>query len=332
MSTDNDSSQPPPCPEEPIKSTSTTGQTLLLPNGHTLGYATYGSPIGHPLFFPHGYPSSRLEGIWLHQAAQTLNIHIISPDRPGIGLSTRSPTRTLLEFPSLISFLATYLRLSSFSILGSSGGGPYALACAYKLKDDRRLRCVGVVAGFGPPNLGFEGMGWGNRLLLRGLQWWPSAVHKLMEWTLMRAAQNPDSSVLRDEWKKAVSRMTGRDREVFEKDSKEGGGSGEIFEACVEGAREHWRQGKGGFVDDGRVVMSPWGFELEDVEFEGVRLFYGTKDTNTPVQMGRVMAGRLRNATLNEYEGETHTSIVDHIEEILRDLCLTEAGKKGNEE
>lgn len=70
--------------------------------------------------------------------------------------------------------------------------------------------------------------------------------------------------------------------------------------------------------------MGEWGFELEDIEYEGVKLYYGTKDTNTPVQMGRTMARRLRNAVLREFGGETHMSIVDHTEDILKDLCWEE--------
>ena len=34
------------------------------------------------------------------------------------------------------------------TVLGESGGGPYALACAYELGD--RVDCVAVVGGLGP--------------------------------------------------------------------------------------------------------------------------------------------------------------------------------------
>jgi hypothetical protein len=68
-------------------------------------------------------------------------------------------------------------------------------------------------------------------------------------------------------------------------------------------------------------VVGEWGFELEEVAFEGLRLHYGTKDVNTRVEVGRAMAGRLRDALLREFEGETHLSIMDRTEEILRDLC-----------
>jgi hypothetical protein len=69
--------------------------------------------------------------------------------------------------------------------------------------------------------------------------------------------------------------------------------------------REHWRQGKGGFAD-----------------FEGIKLCYGPVDTNAPFAIGRQMEARLKRAGLRMYEGKTHMSIVDHTEEILRDLYV----------
>ncbi|CAM6111966.1 unnamed protein product [Calypogeia fissa] len=283
--------------------------TMQLSSGHTLGYAVHGPSSGFPIFFPHGFPSSRLEACWLSKAAHKVGVKFIAPDRPGIGLSTRDPNRTLLQFPNLISQLATHWVLSNLVSSAALEEAHIPFACA-KVLPPSQLVSVGIVAGFGPPSLGFEGMSVGNKFLL-GLQWCPSLIQKLMEWTFMRSARNPDPEVFRAESEKAV--------EVFEKDAIEGG---ELFQACVGGAREHWRQGRGGFVDDGRVVVAPWGFELEDVEFEGVQLFYGTADTKTPVSIGRQIAARLKKAVLTEYEGETHMSIVDHTEDMLRKLVV----------
>jgi pimeloyl-ACP methyl ester carboxylesterase len=45
--------------------------------------------------------------------------------------------------------LANHMGLDRFAILGVSGGGPYAVACAHALPREM-LSAVGVIAG-GPP-------------------------------------------------------------------------------------------------------------------------------------------------------------------------------------
>jgi hypothetical protein len=82
----------------------------------------------------------------------------------------------------------------------------------------------------------------------------PSVVHKVTEWTITRKTGNPDTGILRGEWKKALKYLIEREKEVMTKDQMESGGA--YFEACIDGVREHWRQGIGGFVDDGRVDTS----------------------------------------------------------------------------
>lgn len=43
--------------------------------------------------------------------------------------------------------------------------------------------------------------------------------------------------------------------------------------------REHFRQGAGGPILEGQVLMESWGFDLEDIEAE-VMLWYGTAAIN----------------------------------------------------
>ncbi|OJD15779.1 hypothetical protein AJ78_03997 [Emergomyces pasteurianus Ep9510] len=143
--------------------TTQTTQTLSLSlppsnsnsNPRTLSYAEYGPPTGFPLLFFHGYPSSRLEAASLTPVAHRLHLRIIAPDRPGFGRSTHQPKRRIMDWPADVRALADHLGLARFAVLGGSGGGPYALACAREGGKDgvlggRRLVGVGVVAGAGP--------------------------------------------------------------------------------------------------------------------------------------------------------------------------------------
>ena len=64
-----------------------TDQTIKLADGRALGYAEFGNPSGVPVFFFHGFPASRLEGIVLDATARAVGARLIAPDRPGFGIS-----------------------------------------------------------------------------------------------------------------------------------------------------------------------------------------------------------------------------------------------------
>lgn len=90
---------------------------LLLPDGRKLGYTQYGSLDGRPVFYLHGHPASRVEGAHLHDIGLKLGARIISPDRPGFGLSSPQPGRTLLDYPKDVESLADHLKLDVYGVL-----------------------------------------------------------------------------------------------------------------------------------------------------------------------------------------------------------------------
>lgn len=130
--------------------------TVTLPDGRTLSYAQYGLLTGPAVFYLHGLPGSRLEGALFDAPAITPRARIISVERPGYGLSSPQPDRTILDHAKDIDYLARHLDLESYAVLGISGGGPYALACAAALPADR-LKAVLLICGLGPPDLSKKG-------------------------------------------------------------------------------------------------------------------------------------------------------------------------------
>ena len=130
-----------------------TDLSIRLPDGRRLGYAEYGDPAGKPVLHFHGTPDSRLEGTLpsVAEAAARLGVRLILPDRPGIGLSDFKPGRAILDWPADVLALADALNLPRFALMGLSGGGPYAAACAYKIP--QRLTRVGIISGVAPPDM-----------------------------------------------------------------------------------------------------------------------------------------------------------------------------------
>src|SRR5689334_6768677 len=117
---------------------------LRLRDGRRLAYNEWGDPRGKPVLYFHGLHSSRLA---LYRDADFFAAHgirFITTDRPGVGQSDPQPHRTLLDWPADVIQLADALGLDRFAILAITGGGPYALACAYAIP--ARLTGVAIVS------------------------------------------------------------------------------------------------------------------------------------------------------------------------------------------
>lgn len=124
-----------------------------------LAWDEYGDPAGVPIFYYHGWPSSRLQARLAHHLAAARNLRLIAMDRPGMGKSTLVPNRHLNDWPDLMARFADHLGIDKFGQLGVSGGGPYVLACAAKIPN--RLIASAVLAGMVPillTNLGTGGL------------------------------------------------------------------------------------------------------------------------------------------------------------------------------
>ncbi len=119
----------------PVMTQPTHMHRIPLPDGRTLAVAEYGDPAGKPLLFLHGTPGShRLAGI-IAQKAGEYGFRLLAPDRPGLGLSSPHPTRTFLGFAEDIRAVLDHLGLAKVDLVGISGGGPYALACAHAIQE-----------------------------------------------------------------------------------------------------------------------------------------------------------------------------------------------------
>ncbi|MGH6634747.1 MAG: alpha/beta fold hydrolase [Gammaproteobacteria bacterium] len=289
------------------------GDTIKLADGRQLGWAEFGDPQGLPLFYFHGFPASRLEGKLIEAAALRNGIRVIAPDRPGYGISDFQPGRRLLDWPCDVEALADCLRIDRFIVLGMSGGGPYALACAHTMAP--RLRTVGVVCGLGPvfepwarrsmhwpARLGF-GLARRSKRLLRfaygGVTAWvikqrPETLRRL----LTSSAPEADSSVVRQP---------------------------EINQILFDSAREALRQGPEGALWDFIAYAHPWGFEPQDIRCR-VQLWHGKADALVPPAHGHYFATELPNVVADFLPGEGHFSLaIKHTDLILRALASDRA-------
>ncbi len=120
--------------------------------GRALEVREYGDPGGRPIFFFHGLIGSHHQASYVADQARARGLRIIAPNRPGVGESEFIERASLLEAVDDLEDLAEALRIDDFSVIGISGGTPYALAALHRLGD--RIRTVTVLSGMGPARLG----------------------------------------------------------------------------------------------------------------------------------------------------------------------------------
>ncbi len=139
---------------------------LAMRSGRILEVREYGDPAGHPVFFFHGLIGSHHQASYIADCAREKGLRIISPNRPGVGRSEFTQRQTALESASDVQDIAAALELDDFSLIGISGGTPYALAAL--IRQPERVRTVTLISGMGPMQLSgaLSGMGRRRRTIL----------------------------------------------------------------------------------------------------------------------------------------------------------------------
>ncbi len=287
-----------------LNTSNTTDKVLSLRDGRALGYAEYGDPSGKPVFFFHGLPGSRRQRHPDDSIAIELGAHIIAIDRPGYGLSDFQPGRKLLDWPGDVAQLADWLKIDQFSAIGLSGGGPYLLACAYKIPE--RISSATVISGMGPIDdpEATKGMLPSMRLGL--------GIAPRVPWGFVRLALDPVAKMVSRNpagAKKFVpSSAPEADKKAFARS--------DIQEVDRQDLVEAYRNGAQGAFWEVVTLASPWGFRLEDIN-KKIHLWHGEEDTTVPPHMGRYVARTLPDCEPRFYAGEGHMLMYNYWREIL---------------
>ena len=277
---------------------SATNKTLTLKSGRLLGYAEYGDPAGRPMVGFHGMPGSRLSMQMLDKAAVSHGVRLIAPDRPGYGLSQPDPRGSLLGYVDDVLELTAALQIERFGILGVSGGGPYPLACAYKIP--QRVTVAALISGIGPLSLPNS-----TRDMIRS--------NKIM-FTIGRLSPALTGFMLPRLIRASLPSM---DKHVQSGTSPTADLSPEVFAIMTTDQREAIRSGGQGVIFDMKILWRPWGFRFEDVHTQ-VLLWHGAADNLAPVSLARYMAEHLPNCEATFYPNEGHTDpLTKHIDEIV---------------
>ena len=296
-------------------------QSIALRDGRRLAYSECGSSNGYPVIFFHGYPSSRLEPLFLSTIAARHDIRLIGPDRPGFGQSSPQPGRTILDWPDDVRELAQHLDLKRFAVIGGSGGGPYALACGLKLPR-KMVSAVGLLASAAPWEAGpgipipeeyrnpFNSRP--RRMLASLANHVPSTLEIMTDVMVGTARWLANTRYVQRQ-------LDGWIEKNSDPDSKEEETIVEARNKLIELTSEAFAQGSKATVEEARLLTRDWGFKLEDLTDQRILIWHGKKDVNAPINLIRYMASRLQRVELKEYDLD-HYQMGTVIEEVLVDL------------
>ena len=284
-----------------------SGRTIRLDDGRELGFIEYGDPAGRPVLFFHGFGSSRVLRHPDDTIAASLGLRMIAVDRPGIGLSTPQPGRRLLDWPSDVGQLVDDLDIERFTVVGYSGGAPYALACAFRWPE--RVEVCGLVSGPAPLSgvRDADYMFRRHRTAARAAGRAPWML-RLVMWNWARTQLRDPVRHLDD----AVARMIEADQLIM--------GDPALRALMIQNAGELYRQGRRGLYDEALVLARPWGFRPEEIRVP-VLLWHGELDRTVPPAMARHIARSIPGCRAHFYPGEGHHLVYERWREILATLA-----------
>lgn len=274
-------------------------------DGRVITLEVVGDRAAKPVLLCHGLADSRLAAQPLQQTALELGLRIIAPDRPGIGGTDRHRLSQLADWAEDAADLLDVLQIDSAAVIGVSGGGPFAAACAARMPG--RIRSLMLVAPLGLPGWPTNGMATGERLSLL----LAARAPEFGGWSLDRLA------ALARRWPQLFLRLAATAQPEADTRALQEPGMREAF---LTSYVEAFRAGSWGVAQDLRVLTRPWGFDLGAIKAP-TWVHQGDADTTVPPQHARLYAEAIPGAQLQIHPGDGHFSIFNHPATILAPLA-----------
>jgi len=281
-----------------------TEADIRLPDGRILhvydtredgnGRSPHDSSALLPVLWLHGSPNIGSPPEPLFAAAAANGLRWISYDRPGYGGSSAHDGRTVESAAADVGAITAALGIGRLGVLGHSGGGPHALACAALLPD----RVVAAVSVSAPAPFGADGLDWfagtspgnaaENRAAAAGRAALESHLNSDTEPEEMAAFfTEADIAALGDRW------------------SWLAGVAGQAIQ-----------QGHEGYVEDILAGVQPWGFAPADITVP-VLVMHGGDDRMVPAAHAEWLASQCPASELRIIPEAGHITVLDSAPEAL---------------
>jgi pimeloyl-ACP methyl ester carboxylesterase len=192
-----------------------------------------------------------------------------------------------------VAAIAGALGIGRFAVLGHSGGGPHALACAALLPE----RVIAAVSVSGPAPFDADGLDW------------------FAGWSPGIAAENRAAAGGRAALEAHWAESEPEDMAAFFTDADLAalGGSWSWLAGV---AGQAMQQGNEGFLEDTLAGARPWGFGLDAIRVP-VLIMHGANDKMVPCGHGEWLAARCPAAESRIVPDGGHITVLDSAPEAL---------------
>ena len=233
------------------------------------------------LFWHNGSPHSGELLPPIVEAAEARNIRVVTYARPSYGGSSPNPGRNVASAASDVASIADSLGIERFAVMGASGGGPHALACAALLPD--RVFAAVTLAGVAPFSDAFD---WFGGMASPG--------------ALQAARQGRDARAryaVTETFDPAV--FTPADWAALDADWRSLGAD----------ANRAGDAGPDGLIDDDTAFATDWGFDPATIATP-VLLIHGKEDRMVPASHSQWLVPRIPAAELWLRPDDGHVSVL----------------------
>jgi pimeloyl-ACP methyl ester carboxylesterase len=282
---------------------------LRLPDGRSLDVFVDGPEDGTPLVYHMGTPSS---GVPFGPTVQTLaerGLRYVSFSRAGYGSSSRRAGRAVVDVVEDTVAVLDAIGAEHCYIVGWSGGGPHALACAARMPE----KVIGVATIGGVAPYPAEGLDWNAGMGAENIEEFGAALTGPDELTAFMervapALQTVNAGGVADAFGDLIDEV---DR---------GSLTGAFADGTAGSFREALRNGYWGWFDDDIAFTRAWGFELDEISVP-VAVWQGGHDRMVPFAHGEWLAAHVPGASPRLLPEHGHLSLaVDSFPRIVDEL------------
>ena len=247
--------------------------------------------------------------------AEDGSLFIVTTSRAGYGKSSRLKGRDVASMVSDARAALDALGRSDYVVVGWSGGGPHALACA--ALDAPRCLAAWSLAGVVPTTMDFD---WTEGMGPENVEEFALAQEGGPEYAAaLRPAGEAFGDVDHGQRRRNLRRPPLRTRQ---------GGLRTRARPARPSSHHCIRVSSlvgGGFYDDDQAMMKEWGFDPTTITVP-VAVWFGDHDLMVPRTHGEWLVKNLPTATQYFFAGDGHVSlVVNHHEELAAQIKAVDA-------
>jgi pimeloyl-ACP methyl ester carboxylesterase len=291
-------------------------QVVDGPDGRKLAVEISGDPDGAAVFLMHGTPGALLGPRPRYIFLYRLGIRLISYNRPGYPGSDRMPNRAVSDAAADVEAIANHFDIEKFSVIGRSGGGPHALACAAHKSLRDRVICTAALSSLAPIDASLDD--WYADMTESNVQAYQDAG---------KASYDTESSNLQaliatfhqraQEVRNGSQGLLDNLRPELAESDRKIIGDIAIRRMLAQTHTEALSRSVDGWVDDAIALAHPWGTSFADI-IGPVLLWHGGEDKFSPVSHTRWLHEEIKTSVLTLRSDAAHFESIKILPEILR--------------